>query len=214
MADISNRGINNLKQLFKRVSYLEQKLAATQINTNSAAAHYLVKAPSGGIPPIDGVTPGYALCEMVRRFSEGAQTAKDLADMATVQPVYNLGAAVQPDDIVVVNRDAFGDLFVYRPVVRLAQAPVGGVPARTGITPGSALCTQVIIAPASGSGFSAGDLVKTAVTFTVINWDLIAHGEDGDRIIQVSEHSDNAQLVGSSCTNEEDPAGILLYEPT
>jgi hypothetical protein len=112
MADISNRGINNLKQLFKRVSYLEQKLAATQINTNSAAAHYLVKAPSEGIPGIEGIKPGYALCEMVRRFSADGQTEKDLADMATVQPVYNLGEDIAPGEIVIAHRDTFGDLFI------------------------------------------------------------------------------------------------------
>ena len=98
--------------------------------------------------------------------------------------------------------------------VRLAQAPSGGIPARVGATPGAAICTQVIIAPLAGSGFSAGDLVKTAHTFTVINWDTIAHAADGDRICQVSSHSDNAQLIGSSCTNEESASGILLYEPT
>jgi len=98
--------------------------------------------------------------------------------------------------------------------VRLAQAPSGGIPARVGKTPGAATCTQIIVAPLAGSGFSAGDLVKTAHTFTCINWDTIAHGADGDRIIQVSSHSNNAQLVGSSCVNTEDIAEILLYEPT
>jgi len=98
--------------------------------------------------------------------------------------------------------------------VRLAQAPSGGIPGRSGITPGSATCTQVIIAPLGGTGFDAGDLVKTAHTFTVINWDTVAHGEDGDRIIQVSSHSNNAQLVGSSCVNEGTASNIVLYEPT
>ncbi len=98
--------------------------------------------------------------------------------------------------------------------VRLAQAPSGGIPARVGATPGAAVCTQVIVAPLAGSGFSVGDLVKTAKTFTVINWDTVAHGEDGDRIIQVSSHSDNAQLIGSSCVNEGTPSNIVLYVPT
>ena len=98
--------------------------------------------------------------------------------------------------------------------VRLAQAPSGGIPARVNQTPGSATCTQVIIAPLSGTGFSAGDLVKTALTFTVLNWDLTKHAEDGDRIIQVSSHSDGAFLIGASCFNEEDPDEIKLYEPT
>lgn len=98
--------------------------------------------------------------------------------------------------------------------VRLAQAPSGGIPGRSGITPGSATCTQVIIAPLGGTGFDAGDLVKTSHTFTVINWDTVAHGEDGDRIIQVSSHSNNAQLVGSSCVNEGTASNIVLYEPT
>jgi len=97
--------------------------------------------------------------------------------------------------------------------VRLAQAPSGGIPARVGATPGAAICTQVIIAPLAGSGFSAGDLVKTAHTFTCINWDLSVHGADGDRVIQVSSHSDNAMLIGSSCDNEGDPDDIILYEP-
>ncbi len=98
--------------------------------------------------------------------------------------------------------------------VRLAQAPVDGIPARSGATPGTATCTQIIIAPLAGSGFSAGDLVKTTHTFTVTNWDLSIHGADGDRVIQVSGHSDKAMLIGSSCDNEGDPADILLYEPT
>jgi len=57
--------------------------------------------------------------------------------------------------------------------VRLAQAPVGGIPARAGATPGEATCTQVIIAALPGVGFAAGDLVKTSLTFTVLNWDLL-----------------------------------------
>jgi hypothetical protein len=97
--------------------------------------------------------------------------------------------------------------------VRLAQAPSGGIPARTGITPGSATCTQVIIAPEPGTGFLAGDLVKTSHTFTVLNWDFVIHGADGDRIVQVSNHSNDSFLIGASCTNEEDPANIVLYEP-
>jgi hypothetical protein len=71
----------------------------------------------------------------------------------------------------------------------------------------------VILAPLGGVGFAVGDLVKTTKTFTVLNWDLSVHGADGDRVVQVTKHSDNSLLVGASCFNEEDPDDILLYEP-
>jgi len=78
--------------------------------------------------------------------------------------------------------------------VVLAQAPEGGIPARVGITPGSAACTEVIVAPLGGTGFSAGDLVKTDKTFTVLNWDFQIHAADGDRVFQVSKTEDHAQM--------------------
>ena len=96
--------------------------------------------------------------------------------------------------------------------VRLAQAPQGGVPQRVGNTPGSILCFEVIIAPSAGAGYSEGDLVKTNRQFIVLNWDLTKHAEDGDRIIQVSSHSDGAFLIGASCFNEEDPNNIVALD--
>jgi len=109
---ISRQGIDKIKQLFRRVSFLEQRLAQFEGNTNSTASHYLIQAPTGGIPAKVGNKPGYALCTMVRRFSADGQTEKDLAEMATVQPVYNLGAAVRPNEFAVAHRDAWGDLFL------------------------------------------------------------------------------------------------------
>ncbi len=98
--------------------------------------------------------------------------------------------------------------------VVMAQAPVDGIPARVGATPGIAVCTQVIHAPQAGSGFSVGDLVKTSKTFNVKNNSFSVHGAEGDRIIWVSTHDDNSILVGSECDNEGNPSSILLYEPT
>ncbi len=96
--------------------------------------------------------------------------------------------------------------------LKLAQALVGGIPARVGITPGSATCTAVIIAPTSGTGYAIGDLVKTAKTFSVLNWDFTAQAIDGDRVFQVDKHADNALIVSASCLNEADAADIVLYE--
>jgi hypothetical protein len=56
--------------------------------------------------------------------------------------------------------------------------------------------------------------VKTDYTFTVLNWDLVVHGADGDRVVQVSGHFDDAQLIGSSCTNEQSASVIKLYVPS
>ena len=95
--------------------------------------------------------------------------------------------------------------------VSLAQAPSGGIPARSGKTPGSAICTQVIVAPTAGTGYAIGDLVKTAKTFTVKNWTFDVAASAGDRVCQVEGHRDNAMVVGWSCVNAGTASDIILF---
>lgn len=85
--------------------------------------------------------------------------------------------------------------------VKLAQAPSGGIPARTNQTPGSATCDAVVVADADGAGYFAGDLVKTGDQYTIKNWTFDVAGALGDRIIQVEGHFHGAFVVGWSCTN-------------
>lgn len=106
-----------------------------------------------------------------------------------------------------IEKIVFGSTIAGSSSVKLAQAPSGGIPARVGINPGTATCTAVIKHPTSFA------LVKLATTFTVYNWDFQIIGADGDRVIQVTNWANGADVVAFSCTNEADPAAIILYTP-
>lgn len=95
----------------------------------------------------------------------------------------------------------------------LAQAPEGGVPARSGATPGEASVDEVVRATESGIGYAAGDLVKTGRTFTAVNWTHSVLGDAGDRIIHVQGHFDGAYVLGADqCDNNGDPADIKTQQ--
>lgn len=80
------------------------------------------------------------------------------------------------------------------PQLTFAQAPSGGVPARSGATPGSATCELLEL---NGSG----DFEETGVTLTVLNWVFDIAASSGDRILQISSATEPSFVVGWSCTN-------------
>lgn len=82
-----------------------------------------------------------------------------------------------------------------------AQAPSGGIPARTLATPGSAICKLLEIATTAGTGYSIGDLINTGVDVTVENWAFDIAAAAGDRVLQISKASSPAFVVGWSCNN-------------
>ena len=71
--------------------------------------HYLVKAPSGGLPAASGTTPGEAVCTLVRRWGSGT---KVLTDSTQAIKVYNSTAfPISEDETVMVHQDAWGDWY-------------------------------------------------------------------------------------------------------
>lgn len=90
----------------------------------------------------------------------------------------------------------------------LAQAPSGGIPARTLATPGSATCKLLEIATTTGTGYAVGDLINTGVDVIVKNWAFDVAAADGDRVLQISKASSPAYVVGWSCNNAGTPTDI------
>lgn len=91
------------------------------------------------------------------------------------------------------------------PGLRFAQAPVNGIPARVGATPGQAPCECIVLAPQDGTGYSKGDLVRNGVTITVLNWVTEVIGDEGDRLIVVDSHQPVTFVAVEQCQNDGDP---------
>jgi hypothetical protein len=109
---LSENDIAKVKRLFERVARLESQLQQQTFNAYNGSPAFLVKAPDGGIPARVGNLPGYASCAMVRVFSNDPEADKELAEMATLQTVRNLGGSIAAGEIVIAHRDGFGDLFI------------------------------------------------------------------------------------------------------
>jgi len=75
--------------------------------------------------------------------------------------------------------------------VRLARAPVGGIPARVTTTLGSVTtCNPITVDPSTGVL-----TVDTSRTFQVYNLSESVVGDTGDRYIMVTNHSDGAFAI-------------------
>lgn len=87
-------------------------------------------------------------------------------------------------------------------LIGYAQPTTGaGIPARVGITPGSATCNELAVV--------GGDFVKTGSTITVYNWSFDIAGATGDRVVQIAQYGEFWHVVGWSCLNVADPADIV-----
>ncbi len=134
--------------------------------------HYLVKAPSGGIPAASGTTPGEAVCTLVRRWGSGT---KVLTDSTQAVKVYNKGSAVVGGTTIMASQDSWGDWWAIDACGQvLVKAPSGGIPQRVGTLMGSASC-DVYAASASGV------ISDTTENITVWNWGTTAACANGDR---------------------------------
>jgi hypothetical protein len=110
--EISRRVAEQLRQLMRRVAYLESQLHTFTNNTSGGGEHYLVESPVDGIPAFVDPVPGMANCAIVRRFSANTDEDKELTTSTSKQRVYNLGPEVPMGEIVIAHKDAFGDLFI------------------------------------------------------------------------------------------------------
>lgn len=91
--------------------------------------------------------------------------------------------------------------------IEYAQAPAEGIPAIGGATPGEADCDVVVRATTAGTGYAAGDLVRTGEQVTVFNWSAKIAADKGRRLIQ---HV-GGELVSYDCSDDDgDPASIKL----
>jgi hypothetical protein len=168
--------------------------------------------PKGVIPPATNpTTPGIGkafICkldrqaeppELIRHQFAGADVEIDVFNYTATQVI----EVAELEPLHRVYEDVFGELAIIDDGrVKYAQAPAGGIPKRVGKLPGSATCTAIVRATIAGTGYAAGDLVKTPFTFTVLNWDgERVHAASGDRLIQTSGHYEDADLVSVICTN-------------
>jgi hypothetical protein len=146
---LSKSSVINLQRMNDRLNLLEQATSGGRSRYRDSSAHFLVKTPTAGIPALASTTPGSAICTIVKRMSTG------LVDTGRDQKVYNLGNAVDGGQIVVVHRDAFGDLWVTD-----NDAGCEDVPA-----PGSYAATV----GASIAGGSSGPVVYDETVYTAKN---------------------------------------------
>lgn len=86
-----------------------------------------------------------------------------------------------------------------------AQAPSGGIPARSGLVPGSAVCNRLTFHTTTGAFVLDG-----TATITVKNWSFDIAAVDGDRILQATVYGDEIHLVGWSCTNTASAASVVV----
>jgi hypothetical protein len=185
--------------------------APRQVNATGQHRSYWI-VPKGVIPPATNpTTPGIGkafICKIDREADPPVLIRHQFAGADVEIDVFNYTATQviekgELEPLLRIYEDVFGDLAIVDDGrVKYAQAPVGGIPKRTGKVPGSATCTAIVRATIAGTGYVAGDLVKTPFTFTVLNWDgERVQANVGDRLIQVSGHYVNADLVGVVCTN-------------
>jgi hypothetical protein len=186
------------------------KAPRTKNATGQHRSYWIV--PKGVIPErVNATTPGIGkafICKLDREADPPELIRHQFAGADVEIDVYNYTATQvievsELEPLLRVYEDVFGDLAIVDDGrVKLAQAPVGGIPKRVGKVPGSATCTAIVRAAIAGTGYVAGDLVKTPFTFTVLNWDgERVQANVGDRLIQVSGHYEDADLVGVICTN-------------
>ena len=65
--------------------------------------------------------------------------------------------------------------------IAIVQAPTGGIPPRSGFTPGSATCSIV--------EYQNGQLTVTTTSITVLNWSKTTIAPDGDRFAIAAKHT-------------------------
>jgi len=88
--------------------------------------------------------------------------------------------------------------------VRLARAPVGGIPARVTTTLGSVTtCNPITVDPSTGVL-----TVDTSRTFQVFNLSESVVGDTGDRYIMVTNHSDGAFAIAPGGGGTFDECGF------
>ena len=103
---LSKSAVIDLQRMNDRLRSLEQSIEIGRRGYRESRAHYLVKTPTAGIPALASITPGSAICTIVKRMASG------IVDTGRSQKVYNLGGKVLGGQIIIVHRDAFGDLWV------------------------------------------------------------------------------------------------------
>lgn len=161
-----------LRQMQADIKRLMQEGGASS-GDEFSASHYLVKAPSGGIPAASGTTPGEATCTLVTRYGSGT---KVLTDSTQAVKVYNPFAEIAGGSRVMVHQDAWGDWYVTDSSAAqvLIKAPSGGIPQRVGTLLGSATCDVY-------GASSSGVISDTTENITVWNWGTTAACANGDR---------------------------------
>lgn len=90
-------------------------------------------------------------------------------------------------------------------VVGYVQAPVGGITARSGVSPGAKLCQVLVQATEDGNDYVAGELVFNGESVTIHNFFKRVAGQLGDRLVQVSGTTENSAVLGWDDPNDGDP---------
>lgn len=182
-----------LRQMQAEIRRLMQEGGASS-GEDFSPAHYLVKAPSGGIPAADGTTPGEATCTIVTRYGSGT---KVLTDSTQAVKVYNPFQEIPEGARVVVHQDSWGDWYVSDSTASqvLIKAPSGGIPQRVGTLLGSATCDVY-------AASSSGVISDTTENITVWNWGTTAACANGDRYGWAEYRHPIWYVVSEDCGDE------------